>query len=156
MKNLRPRRFPNVLPALMLAGALAACDRSETAVDPVALGSFDTALSRSQAAAREAEQDAAVATEQAEVARSALARAGREQASSAAQDAAISAAIQDSLRRDPTLQQHPINVHTVRRVVWLRGVVPTESVKAHAGAVARAGDGAQGVHNQLVVKPAQR
>lgn len=155
MKTLYTRLI-YTLPALLLTGGLAACaPDDQTASNVMTAGSFDTAVSRSQAAARDAERTAAEAEAEAKEARKAAAAAtsgARAPAPAADKDELITAAVRAGLQRQPALRGQPIQLYTAGGVVWLRGSVASDAAKEQAELAASATDGVVAVRNRLDVR----
>ena len=144
-----------LLVALVVAGGLAACTGPDDERGASGHGQpFETAISRSQAAAADAQHKAEEAAQQARQAQAELARskaAPRGLLSHA--DAAVSDAIRAQLQRDRQLANVPIDVQTVNGVVWLRGEVPSDTARASAERLARSIPGVTTVRNRLDVSP---
>jgi hyperosmotically inducible protein len=68
-------------------------------------------------------------------------------------DAAISAKVKTKLAADPETSAMKVGVTTVRGVVTLSGVVPTEGEKSKAEQVARGTEGVTQVVNNLTINP---
>ena len=70
------------------------------------------------------------------------------------QDAAITSKVRTALFLSKRVSASDINVKTSQGEVTLTGQVPSEEMKAVAGAIARDTSGAKQVHNELTVHPA--
>jgi hypothetical protein len=70
------------------------------------------------------------------------------------QDAATTSKVRTALFLSKRVSAFDIKVKTSQGEVTLTGQVPSEEMKAVAGAIARDTSGAQQVHNELTVNPA--
>ncbi|MCI0624246.1 MAG: BON domain-containing protein [Acidobacteria bacterium] len=72
------------------------------------------------------------------------------------EDAATTTKVKTALMLSKHASAFDINVDTKQRVVSLRGQVPSEEIKAMAGAIAQDTSGVKELHNNLVIDPATR
>lgn len=149
--------------AVALTTGLVACNKTE---DQTAGQKLDSAIAKTEDAAREAE---AKATAAASEAKDAAARVGEQIKESAAEikadasaaashvassvdDAAITASVSASLVKDPDLSAIKINVDTASGVVTLSGPAPNQAAKERAESIAKGVNGVKQVNNNLEVK----
>lgn len=168
----RPRGFARRTPWMAVAlcgalGLLAGCDRAQ---EKSAGEKLDSAIARTEKAAREArattEQAAADAKakidEKAPAAGAAVERgvadtkaAAKEAGAAigaAVDDASITARVSAGLAKDPDLSALRIDVDTRGGAVTLKGPAPSEAAKERAGRIAREVQGVSSVDNALEVK----
>ena len=146
-----------------LAMGLAACNKND---EQTAGQKLDSAIAKTEDAARDAQASAANAANEA---KDAAARAGDQLKDSAAKmsadasaaasrvaesagDAAITASISAGLLKDPDLSAIKIDVTTKDGVVSLRGPAPSSGAKERAETIAKSVTGVKEVRNNLDVK----
>lgn len=134
------------LAAIAVAGVtLSACDRqNDTSVGQ----KMDSAIERTEQAAREGAKDARNSMESA----ASTVRDAGEKAAVAIDDTAITAAVSAGLAKDPDLSAIRVDVETKNGVVTLQGPAPSESARMRAAQIAQGVKGVTTVNNQLVVK----
>ncbi len=176
MNAARPvyHRVAALAAAAALAAGLAACNKKED--DRTVGQQVDSAVARSEAAAKDAQAKAAEAgrdikrdaQEAAQDAKVAANRAGAEikqearemkadanaaaaRAGDLASDAATTAAVKAKLVADSELSALQVNVDTKDGAVTLTGPAPNAAAKARAETLAKAVKGVGTVHNNLTV-----
>lgn len=161
--NKQLQRLTVLAGAVALATGLVACNKSE---DQTAGQKLDSAIAKTEDAAREAEAKAAAAASQAKDAASRMgeqikegaaemradASAAADRVASSVDDAAITASVSASLVKDPDLSAIKINVDTAGGVVTLSGPAPNQAAKDRAETIAKAVSGVKQVNNKLEVK----
>ncbi len=161
--NKQLQRLTVLTGAVALATALVACNKAE---DQTAGQKLDSAIAKTEDAAREAEAKAAAAASQAKDAASRMgeqikegaaemradASAAADRVASSVDDAAITASVSASLVKDPDLSAIKINVNTAGGVVTLSGPAPSQAAKDRAETIAKAVSGVKQVNNKLEVK----
>ena len=131
--------------ALLAAGTLAACDRSEP---PQTVGQqVDGAVAKIEQKAEEIKTEAGAAAHEAKEAMAGAADA----IANKAQDAAITASVNAELAKDPALSALRIDVDTVDGRVALRGTAPDTMARDRATQIAQAVEGVKSVDNLLEV-----
>jgi hyperosmotically inducible protein len=132
--------------------ALGACQRN----DGETVGEkADTGASKTEQAARNAEQDVKDATASAGAAVKNAGEETRAMGAAAAdkvEDAVITTKVNAALASDKDLSAVKIDVDTKNGVVTLTGPAPTASARDHATELARNVKGVTSVNNQLTVK----
>ncbi|MBY4596086.1 BON domain-containing protein [Ottowia caeni] len=162
MKN-HLQRLSLLAAAAALATGLVACNKAE---DQTAGQKLDSAIAKTEDAAREAEAKAAAAAAEAKEAASRMgeqikegtaemradASAAAERVASSVDDAAITASVSAGLVKDPDLSAVKIDVDTSGGVVTLNGPAPNQAAKERAETIAKAVNGVKQVNNKLEVK----
>lgn len=145
---MKSRSTPvRLLPALMLAGLLAACGRPEPEVPVAPQQPVDPAVVAAEKRADELRADASRALGDARENATGLAnRAGE-----AISDATITATVNAALAADAKLSAMKINVDTEQGVVTLRGPAPDEAARSRATELAANAKGVVRVENELTV-----
>lgn len=151
------QRTLSVLAVSALALGLAACNKNE---EPTAGQQLDSAVSRTEQAAedaqRRAEEAARTAGQRIENGVDRMGEAASNAADSAmdvAGDAAITASIKAALVKDSELSALQINVDTQGATVTLNGTAPNEQAKSRAEEIAKGVNGVVAVNNLLTVQP---
>lgn len=146
-----------VLGSLALVLALSACGKKDD--DKTAGQQLDSAISKTQQAAEEAnaktESSMASAGAALKDATQNAESSAKELASKAAEtldDVAITAAVSAGFAKDPDLSAIKINVDTKNGAVTLNGSAPTEAAREKASSIAKAVKGVNSVENKLVLK----
>jgi hyperosmotically inducible periplasmic protein len=134
-----------VVSSLALLMGLAACNKQgeERTVGQ----QVDSAINKTEQAAKEASQEARQAMNSAESA----AKDGAAVMAEKLDDASITASVSASLAKDPELSAIKINVDTKNGVVSLQGPAPSADARERATTIAKAVKGVSSVNNQLVV-----
>lgn len=162
MKN-HLQRLAVLAAAGALATGLVACNKTE---DQTAGQKLDSAIAKTEDAAREAEAKAAAAATDAKEAATRMgeqikegtaeiradASAAADRVASSVDDAAITASVSASLVKDPDLSAFKINVDTSGGVVTLSGPAPNQAAKDRAETLAKEVSGVKQVNNNLEVK----
>ncbi|WOP14602.1 BON domain-containing protein [Ottowia sp. SB7-C50] len=155
-------RATTLAAAIALAASLAACNKKD---ERTAGQQVDSAIAKSEQAAKDAQAKAADAAQEAKVAAN---RAGAEikqeakemkadasaaiaRAGDAASDATTTAAVKAKLVADTELSALQINVDTKDGAVTLTGPAPNATAKARAETIAKSVKGVGTVHNNLTV-----
>ena len=172
--NTLTQRLTLIAAATALTAGLAACNKND---ERTAGQQVDSAIARSEAAAKDAQAKAAEAGRDVKVAaqdaaadaKAAANQAGAEikqearemkadisaaaaAAGNAADDATTTAAVKAKLVADSELSALQINVDTKNNVVTLTGPAPNAAAKARAEPIAKDVKGVTSVHNNLTVK----
>jgi osmotically-inducible protein OsmY len=134
-----------VVSSLALVMALAACDRQ--AEDRTVGQQVDSAINKTEQAAKEASQEAREAMNSA----GSAAKDGASVVAEKLDDASITASVSAGLAKDPELSAIKINVDTKNGVVNLQGPAPSADARERATTIAKAVRGVSSVNNQLVV-----
>ena len=149
--------------AVALVAGLAACNKHD---DRTAGQQVDSAIAKSERAAKDAQAKANEATQDAKVAAN---RAGAEikqeakeikadasaaaaRAGELASDASTTAAVKAKLVTDTELSALQINVDTKDGAVTLTGPAPNAAAKSRAETIAKSVKGVNAVHNNLAVR----
>ena len=149
--------------AATITAGLAACNKTD---DQTAGQKLDSAIAKTEGAARDAQASAVAAATEAKDAASRMGEQIKEStaemkadASAAASsvannagDAAITASVSAGLLKDPDLSAIKIDVETKDGVVSLRGPAPSTAAKERAETIAKAVAGVKEVRNLLDVK----
>ena len=162
MKNQLHRLTLLAVAAAMTVG-LAACNKTE---DQTAGQKLDSAIAKTEDAARDAQNSAANAANDAKDAANRMgdqikestaemkadASAAASNVANSAGDAAITASVSAGLLKDPDLSAIKIDVDTKDGVVSLSGPAPSAAAKERAETIAKAVEGVKEVRNLLDVK----
>jgi len=133
------------LAAVLVAAALAACDRPSS--PPTGGQRPDTTVARGEQKANEAKESAkSAANEAAQTTERAAGEMGDK-----VKDAAITTAVNAKIAGDPRLSVVRVNVDTVNGRVLLRGTAPDTTSSERAQQLAASVEGVVGVDNQLVI-----
>lgn len=157
-------RLSLIAAALALATGLAACNKAE---ERTAGQQLDSAIAKSEEAAKEAQNKAAemgrdvqsAAKEAGAEMKDAANQAGAEikeaatAAGGAMDDVGITASVNAGLAKDPDLSAIRIDVDTKDGVVTLNGPAPNAGAKERAESIAKAVNGVKSVDNKLTVNP---
>ncbi|QXL84038.1 BON domain-containing protein [Comamonas sp. NLF-1-9] len=81
---------------------------------------------------------------------------GQETASDYMDDASITAAVKAKMIEDKTVDAGAFNVQTLNGEVALNGFAKSATERARAGQIASAQKGVRAVHNNLVIRPANK
>jgi len=154
---IQPRqRIVSILAVSALALGLSACGKTE---DQTAGQRLDSAVSRTEQAASDAQQRTENAASNAgarmEEGANRVGNAASNAAGSAmdvAGEAATTAEIKAALVKDPELSALQINVDTKGGTVTLNGTAPSDSAKTRAEEIAKGVKGVASVNNMLTVQ----
>lgn len=149
--------------AAALTAGLAACNKTE---EQTAGQKLDSAISKTENAARDVQASAAAAATDAKDAANRMgeqikestaemksdASAAASSMADSAGDAAITASVSAGLLKDPDLSAIKIDVTTKDGVVSLSGPAPTSAAKERAESIAKGVTGVKDVRNNLDVK----
>lgn len=131
--------------ALLSAGVLTACSDSS---NQTAGQKLDQSVAMAQQKGNEIQSDVKQGAGELKDQASAMAADAKQTIG----DAAISAAVNARLAKDPALSVMKVDVDTVQGRVTLSGTAPDAAAQARATQLARSVDGVTGVDNRLVVK----
>ena len=146
-----------VVSSLALLLALGACNKQNE--DRTVGQQVDSAVNKTEQAAKDASQEAKQAMASAESAvkesardATAAAKDGAAVVAEKLDDASITASVSAGLAKDPELSAIKIDVDTKNGVVNLQGPAPSPDARERATTIAKAVKGVSSVNNQLVVK----
>jgi len=143
--RFRPLQMATVVAAVLAAAALAACDRGD---EPRTAGQkVDSAVASAKQKLKNARDDIAQGTADAQRDMKDMAQDAKD----AVSDATITASVNAKLAGDKELSALRINVDTVDGRVALRGMAPNAAARDRATQIASSVDGVRSVENQLVV-----
>lgn len=131
--------------ALLSAGVLTACSDSS---NQTAGQKLDQSVAMAQQKGNEIQSDVKQGAGELKDQASAMAADAKQTIG----DAAISAAVNARLAKDPALSVMKVDVDTVQGRVTLSGTAPDAAAQARATQLAQSVDGVTGVDNRLVVK----
>lgn len=144
MKSHPPLQITTLL-SLLSAGFLIACsDSSQQAAGE----KLDQSVAMAQQKGNEIQSDVKQGAGELKDQASAMAADAKQTIG----DAAISAAVNARLAKDPALSVMKVDVDTVQGRVTLSGTAPDAAAQARATQLAQSVDGVTGVDNRLVVK----
>jgi osmotically-inducible protein OsmY len=152
--NVHRFTSPPLAATLLVAAALAACDKTTTVEQtPAGTVTTTTITPSADASAVMSKIDASLQQAASAVQSSAAASQALSKVGDAIEDGAITAAVKTALLADPDVKSLHIDVDTKAHIVALNGSVPSDDNRTRAEHIAQGTNGVRAVENHLTLAP---